>query len=471
MKGPIIRHRKRLEWVGDENGVTDCRTVIEAIPTFEAIYPFWFYPGPNARTTQDSYLCEIVHWDPKQLADMRGVGGYKDTAINAVLEKYPRGLRVGRGVYQEGENEHETLNERELLYNEEYNSGTLQGIEFWGSVKGDLLLEWGMKGLDATNYYEVTAVLIGNYIVKAILNPDPLDRRPYFVDSWFHNPSSIWGTHSLPEQMSHCQDAVNATQRNLINNLGLSSGPQVMVDIDALPPEMMKGVSKMYPHKIWQFHGSKSASRKPIEFFQPDSNASELIAVSRFFQEQADELTMIPRYVYGNENVSGAAETATGLGMLMKSASRGIKRVIKNIDNNVLRPMIERLYTWNMKYLPDAQYKLMKGDCQVVPRGALAILVKEQTQLRQQEFLDRTANPVDMQIIGIEGRAALLREVAKSLDIAEDKIVPSEEILRQKTQNALTQQVQEEAPRKKEPETIGQEIQVEAQERAEGVEA
>lgn len=485
IKGPVIRHKKRLEWVTNDLRETSCRVITEAVPTFEAVDPFWFYPGPNCRTPQDTYLCEVTHWDPKALSEMRGVEGYKDDAINAVLKAYPRGHRVGKGTWQDGESEHEQLNERELYFQENYHSSILQAIEYWGSVQGSVLKEWGMKGIDDDyRFYEVSAVLIGNYIVKAVLNPDPLDRRPYFVTSWFRNPASVWGTQSLPEQLSHCQDAMNAAQRNMVNNLAIASGPQAMVDIDALPPEQVAGVTKMYPWKVWQYHGRKAGNRAPIEFFQPNSNARELIEVSEFFFGQADELTMIPRYVYGNQDVGGAAETATGLGMLMKSASRGIKRVIKNVDHDALRPMMERLYAWNMRYLPDSEYALMKGDAQIVPRGALAILVKEQTQLRRQEFLQMTANPIDMEIIGMEGRATLLREVANGLDIAVDKLVPSEEVLRARTRQALQQQQQEEPGEEaaegelvppgnvpQGPATEMQEVQQNAQIGAQGMEA
>ena len=83
----------------------------------------------------------------------------------------------------------------------------------------------------------------------------------------------------------------------------------------------------------------------------------------------------------------------------------------------------------------------MKGDAQVVPRGVLASLVREQVQQRRQEFLAATNNPVDLQIMGIEGRANVLREVAKGLDMKDD-IVPSDEELRQRAEAAMMQQQQ-----------------------------
>jgi hypothetical protein len=55
-------------------------------------------------------------------------------------------------------------------------------------------------------------------------------------------------------------------------------------------------------------------------------------------------------------------------------------------------------------------------------------------QLRRNEFLQVTANPIDMQITGVEGRAEVLRSVASGLDLNTDKIVPPEEDLQQKLQ-------------------------------------
>ena len=47
-------------------------------------------------------------------------------------------------------------------------------------------------------------------------------------------------------------------------------------------------------------------------------------------------------------------------------------------------------------------------------------------QLRRLEFLKNTNNDIDMAIIGIPGRATILREVAKGLKMNED-IVPSKD--------------------------------------------
>ena len=55
---------------------------------------------------------------------------------------------------------------------------------------------------------------------------------------------------------------------------------------------------------------------------------------------------------------------------------------------------------------------------------------------RQLEFLQATANPIDMQIVGPKGRAAVLRSVSSNMGMDGDEIVPSEDALNQMQQQA-----------------------------------
>jgi hypothetical protein len=67
-------------------------------------------------------------------------------------------------------------------------------------------------------------------------------------------------------------------------------------------------------------------------------------------------------------------------------------------------------------------------------------LLKESVQARRNEFLQMTANPVDIQIMGPAGRAALLREAAKVLNMDVDKLIPSPEDIKEQQQQAALQQ-------------------------------
>jgi hypothetical protein len=113
--------------------------------------------------------------------------------------------------------------------------------------------------------------------------------------------------------------------------------------------------------------------------------------------------------------------------MLMGSAGKGIRQVVMHIDNDITMPIVERQFIYNMRYDADES---IKGDAQVIPRGAVNLAVKETVNMRRVEFLNATGNEIDMGIIGKDGRAAILREIAKGLQMPVDEIVPSRDQLR-----------------------------------------
>tara|TARA_R110000822_G_scaffold146213_1_gene285252 strand:- start:74 stop:877 length:804 start_codon:yes stop_codon:yes gene_type:complete len=229
----------------------------------------------------------------------------------------------------------------------------------------------------------------------------------------------------------------NAAARSLANNMGISSGPQVGVNISRLPAG--EDITQMYPWKIWQFKQSEYGdSSPPINFFQPNSNAQELMAVFTKFMELADEVSGIPRYMTG-QHVPGAGRTSSGLSMLMSNAGKSIKQVIGNVDHDVLSPMIERQYQRNLRYSDDPE---LIGDVQIVARGAMSLVVKEAEAVRKTEFLRLVLeSPVAQQIVGLPGTAELLRDLAGNLNTNVDRLVPSrEDVQKQQAQQQAQQQ-------------------------------
>lgn len=310
-----------------------------------------------------------------------------------------------------------------------------------------MLLDWGMDEAeieDPLDEYHIEAWLIGNYVIKATINPDPLHRKPYYKTSWENVPGCFWGN-SVPDLCRDAQAVCNAAARALVNNMGLASGPQVMVNTSRLPEG--DTITTMYPWKIWLYeddgYGS-NGSMAPVSFFQPGSNSQELMQIYQQFSVMADEYTGIPRYMTGDAATGGAGRTASGLSMLMSNAGRTIKGVISSIDR-VLEPAIERLYVYNMQFLDDPD---LKGDLKIVARGATALVMKEQQQQRVNEVFQMCLqSPVLQQIVGPTGIAYLFRNVLERLNINADELVPSPEILKvqQAQQQAQMMQAQQQA--------------------------
>lgn len=421
IKGPIVRRQRHLGWAKSPEGRTIVEPSERLAPEFERVSPFNIYPEPGITRLNDGYIFEHHRLSRMALADLIGVPGYDDGAIRKVIEEGPGQSWVSDTIETQREEE-----ERKY-YTELRPTDLFDALEFWGKVSGKMLREWGMDSTevpDEAREYDANVWLVGNYVIKAVLNYDPLGEKPYAKTSFIKTPGAFWGR-GIPEIIEDLQNVCNAAARALVNNMAVASGPQVEVNLDRIPPN--EDLTQMYPWKIWQTLNDPLGSSAPaVRFNQPNDNANTLMAVYERFSRLADDHSGIPAYIYGDVDVRGAGRTASGLSMLMGSAGKGIRQVVMHIDNDITKPIVRRQFVYNMRYDPD---EAIKGDAEIVPRGAINLAVRETVNVRRVEFLNATANQIDMEIVGIDGRAAILREVAKGLQMPVDDIVPSREKL------------------------------------------
>ena len=433
LKGPVKRKRKKLSYVdGALVPVEEIRN------EWERVDPFNLYWAPWASDIQDGFVIERHKLTRASLEALIGVEGYSEASIRTVLSDFETGglkewLWTDMSQAEaEGKDTTETLHTTDLV----------DAIQLWDTVQGKDLLDWGMSEEEIPDphlSYPCEVWLIGGTVIKAVLNYDPLGRKPYYVTSYEVLPGSIAGK-GVTDLCRDSQKMVNAAGRALANNMGISSGPQIGVNISRLPPG--EDITQMHPWKIWQFQQADFAdATPPITFFQPQSNSAELMQVFERFASRADEDTMIPRYMTG-EHVAGAGRTSSGLSMLISNAGKGIKQVISNIDQNIIVPIIERLYQDNLRYNTDPD---LVGDLYVVARGANSLVVKESEAVRRNEFLQLVLNsPVAQQIVGMDGAAELLRDAAKNLSGNVDRIVPDrEQVSLIQKQQQMIQQLQQ----------------------------
>lgn len=420
LKAPVVRRTRALDWVKDETGSYAPVVQEKLAPTYGRVDPFRFYVEPGITKISDGYTIEHHSLSDADLSDMLGVPGYDDEAIRAVLATGSNNEWMWSAEF--------TKSELENKYNIWRNvTGRYDALEFWGRVSGKNLRDWGLapeEVPDEARMYDANVWLIGSWVIKATLNYDPLGDKPYRCTSFIKRPGSFWGS-GIPELIEDVQGMCNAAARALSNNMGVASGPQVEVSMDRLPQG--EKITSVHPWKVWQTLSDPYGSGQPaVRFNQPDDRSGPLMQVYQQFARMADEQSGVPAYVYGDGQVGGAGRTASGLSMLMGSAGKGIRQVIMHIDFEVIGPTVTAQHNWNMQYVDRPE---LKGDCEIIPRGAVTLANRDQLNVRRVEFLQATANPIDAEIVGISGRANILREVAKGLSMPVDDIVPSDEKL------------------------------------------
>lgn len=415
----------------------------------ERVSPFDIYPSPDQNTVNDGSMIERLNLSRTEIYGCLDKPGYNNENILKVLEEVD-----GAGFASWQSNVDSTRRYAEN-HSTDFSGqdGAIYGLRFLGPVSVDKMMDWGyevedlvnqgyiQEGLDdngrptARDKYreiDIDAILIGNHVIKAVPNMDPEGKRPYYSASYRKVPGSFWGKSVAMLSQPH-QRLVNATARALSNNMGIASGPQIVVYTDRLPNgETLQSIE---PLKIWQMTSDPAGSNaKPIEFFQPQSNAQELMAVYQYYFDSVGEVTGIPRASYASDPTRSmpGANTASGLAMLLETASKQIKQAVRNIDTGIIEPRLQYQFRTNMMdpEVPNS----FKGDMSIQAIGAKSIVAKAVENQRVVELLQATANPLDSQLLGEKGRASLYRSIGRNYDI--DGLVPTEDELDQRAKEA-----------------------------------
>lgn len=437
LKGPVVRMVEDIRW---KNGKLEQARFPRMF--WMRVSPFDLFFTPGVSRIEDADVIEHQRLTRGDLNKLIGVPGFDDAVIREVLDMYGRGglanwmidpTDAERAVSERRENP--SMNE----------SRVIDCLEWNGLVQGRMLLEHGFSTEqvpDPMLDYYVQAWLIGKYIIKCQIVPNPRKRHPYFVTSFEKVPGTIVGN-ALPDILEDVQEVCNATMRSLVNNMAIASGPQVVINDSRMTNT--QDSDDLYPWKRWHVQddpvgAANQGSQKPIDFFQPMDNSQSLMAVYQAFSTMADDLSGIPKYITGNSLSGGAGRTASGLSMLMQQANKILQTVAANIDRDIMRPMLEALY--DLVMLTDTT-GLLRGDEDIKVMGVQVAVQKETQRQRQIEFLAATANPIDTGIMGMDGRANVLRAVADTIGLQGEKIIPSQFEMRQK--EAIQKQLQQAA--------------------------
>jgi hypothetical protein len=400
IKGPTFKKKRKI--IKTATGFEIKETLI---PFFKRVSPFDIYPEPDASDIEDGYIFERIFFTKNDLYDFYSLSGVNKEYLTKVLTEYSNGFITQQFIDQE----------RKDLENKDisYLSNRIEGLEFWGYVDGQLLIDWGFDDpnvvIDPVKPYQINAIIIGDYVIRAILNPDPLGRKPYFKASFMNINGSFWGK-GIPEVIKDLQAACNSVARSILLNSAYASGPVVEVNEDRLS----NGISPyLHPYKVYIVTNSQMLESPVVRFNQAQLVADRLLAVYNIFSKLADEAS-VPSYAYGDPDLSGAGRTLGGLRLLYSGASRNIKNVVKNIDSNIIEKSIELLYSYNIVYnliedIPDSE---------IIAKGSTYLMIREQQIRDMIELLGITMNEIDSQYIN---RKKLIEAIikGKGLDVTE----------------------------------------------------
>lgn len=429
LKGPLVEKRTRTGYAS-ANGEWSLQQVDDGLWPFFEFVPIWsVFPDLAATNKQELRFIWQEHlMTDKDLQDLTRFPKFKAEVIRQYMTEKPDG---------DAERRDYELAVRQL--SEDQTAPDLKGryrvLERWGFLTGRQLQAAGIEIPEdqIVQVFSSNVWLLGNRVIKAVLNPLQNCDFPFYFYHFSKDESSFFGE-GAPKLMDDCQAGINASVRMLVDNAAISSGPIIGINTRALAEG--QDPEALYPWKVFLFDEVADMDQL-MKSWNLNSNSRDLITILELFQAFADELTT-PRYMYGDQNVGGAGKTASGLSMLMGAANIAIKSLVKSFDDDVTIPFISALYHWNMQWNKDVT---IKGDYNVVAMGSTNLVAKELRAQQHQILLGVTSNP---RFEGMTDDKKWLSHVMRDSEMPED-IVRTDEQFRAWKQEQLTMQAKAQA--------------------------
>ena len=398
MKGPFAYDKEYPKW--NEDGEYD--PIFETVAKSEAVSIWNFYPDPDARNISEAEFTVQRHRFTKhQLRQLKRRPMFRDESIEIAIDNGPNYMAEWWEDVLEDNTRTEDFSRYEVL-------------EYWGYVDAE---EARMADLDIPDELEdsdeiqVNVWICNGQILRLVLNPFKPERIPYNAAPFELNPYSFFGI-GVAENMEDTQLLMNGFMRMAVDNAALSGNLLIEIDETNLIPGQSMDV---YPGKV--FRRQAGAPGQAIFGTKFPNVSNECMMMFDKARQLADESTGMPSFAHGSTGVMGVGRTASGMSMLMGAAAQNIKAVVRNIDDYLLAPWGKAHFAFNMQFNFD---KIFLGDLEVVARGTESLLRNEVRSQKLLQFMQMTANPTMAPFVKYD---YILRELAKSMDLHEDKIL------------------------------------------------
>ena len=431
VKGPIVTNRTRKAWQPykdiEGNQIHTLEIVEEIKPASFSVDPrnVWPDPGCGDSIHNGKGIYEREQLTARQVRELAKQPGFMKAQLRKVLEEGPK----KSATFQELKDEDQRDIARDV-----YEMWT-----YWGEVEHEDLEATGVAVGEKDELRSISAcvVMINSTVVKAFLNPLEGGDLPYDFFVWEKVAGSVWG-YGVPYLMRAQQRVLNAAWRQMMDNSGVTSGPQIIVKAGTIQPADKQW--QISARKIWYATDDVDDVRKAFTAVEFNSHQTELANIIKMAMELADQETGVPAITQGEKGA--APDTVGGMQMLMNSANVVLRRLVKQFDDMITKPHVRRYYDYNMMYSEDEE---IKGDFSIDARGSSALLVRD---IQNQSFLNllaAAANPT----FGIYIDTQKLFEKALQAQHIDPKDVfkPEDELEKIKEQMANPQQQQAPDPR------------------------
>jgi len=386
-KGPVTGDKVRRGWKTDaESGEHKLDISDGDRPAYRSVDIWGFFPDMDATRIEDSNGVYERHLMNKQrLRQLAQLQGFDKDAIRRLLRlapsttapSYLAQLRNIRAATQQVTGD--------LYHVWEYygplESQDMQDLALHFMQSEDATVS-GIAGQAMQQVGEVDPLVSINAciwfcqgeVLKFALYPYDSGECIYSVYCLAKDEASIFG-YGMPSIIRDPQAGINGAFRAMMDNGGISSGPQIVIDMQNIEPE--DGNYTLKPRKVWRAKNGIQKENPPFQLFHIETHQVELANIITLCERFIDNMSAVPQIIQGQTGEVGtqnAMNTALGTAIMHNSANTVFRSYVKTFDDDVTVPDIRRAYDWNMQF---SEKEEIKGDYQVDARGSSVLLMRE----------------------------------------------------------------------------------------------
>lgn len=351
----------------------------ETVPTSKSVDPFNAFPDPNCgdNIQNGGYFIERDYLSARQVRQLKGSNGYINSAIDKILKEGPKKSNLD----VDGSYKRETGAKDEERFEVWYFFGDLNLDEL--EALTDKAVPESVKERDAV---PAVVVMINDTAIRGFLNPLDNGEFPYDIMPWQRMADSPWGV-GVARQGRVPQDMLNASARTLMNNMGLSAAPQIIIRQSAIRP--VDGDWELVGGKFWyatEEADVRSVQDAFISIIIP-SMQKELEANIQMSYKMMEDATGVSFLLQGQQG--SAPDTVGGMQLIHKNSSALLRRIARVFDECVTEPHIRRYYDWLLLHGEDDE----KGDLKIQAIGSSALVEREIQAEQAVQLINMSANP------------------------------------------------------------------------------
>lgn len=228
--------------------------------------------------------------------------------------------------------------------------------------------------------------MAGYKVLQVKVNSDPrMQRRPVYTASFYRTGGDRIAGDGIAQRLRDIERAYHACLAYLMRNAANSSAPMCEADYRRISKYMSdEDLARPVPGTMYLSDSDPGSQAAALKFFNIPSNIPAYSQLMEMFNQLADRVTNIPAALHGEAVGSGAMRTFRGMSLLQGNATRALRSAVTNIDSGVFEPLGQLLYSINMLYAADPS---VKGDVQIVTKGAEGLLQKETEKQSALELL------------------------------------------------------------------------------------